>query len=424
MTALPPDDHARPLAAIAPEGSAPKALFLHRGGFGQFEFLGKWLADQGWHVTFGMAGDGQDRQDGAIHIRHFRPRNLGLPRHDFRHALDYAAVNCLGAAELMDRMLHDEGYHPDIVMAHVGWGVGLSVKQIWPRCRYIAYHEWYYGDWNWDKQRAELPADFTKMVCDRMRNLVISSEFDLADDNWCPTRFQASRFPPKLRAQVRVISDGVDCEKHSPDPEAQIDFDWVRLPKGRKVLTYATRGMEPLRGFPQFLRGLERLQRQRDDFDTVILANESVSYGQQLPPGDSWWLRMVAELDLDHSRIHVNSMRPRAEYVKVLQASHAHVYFTEPFVTSWSLSEALAIGALIIGSNTAPVTEMVEDMENGIIVDMDDPDEIAEMIAWVFDNPDEAAALRQEARRRILDQHEAGKVFQQKRDLLTAMIGR
>ena len=63
-------------------------------------------------------------------------------------------------------------------------------------------------------------------------------------------------------------------------------------------------------------------------------------------------------------------------------------------------------------------------MENGIIVDMDDPEEIAEMIAWAFDNPDEAAALRQEARRRILDQHEAGKVFQQKRDLLTAMIGR
>lgn len=400
----------------------PRILFLHLSGRGQFEFIGSWLAGQGWDVTFANGGDQPDSEAEGIQTRHFRLRGAAHPQNDFRYILDYCALNCLGAAEMMYRLRHDEGYQPDIVMAHVGWGVGLSVKQIWPNCRYIAYHEWYYTDWNWDKGRSEIPSDVAKLVSDRMRNLPIAAEFDTADDNWCPTRFQASRFPPNLRRNLRVISDGVDCEKHCPDPEAQIDFDWVRIPKGRHIVTYATRGMEPLRGFPHFLRGLALLQQQRDDFDAVILANDSVSYGAQLPRGDSWWLRMMDEVDLDHRRVHVNSMRPREEYIRVLQASSAHVYFTEPFVTSWSLSESLAMGCLIIGSNTPPVTELVEDMENGLIVDMDDPEDIAEMIAWSFDNPEQAARLRRKAREQMMEQHDARRIFPQKDALLRGMI--
>lgn len=400
----------------------PRILFMHLSGPGQFQFLGQWLAKNGWDVTFVHGGMQPDTEVGGIRSRRFRLRDTTIPNSDFRYILDHAAQNCRGATELLFSMRHTEDYVPDVVMAHVGWGVGLGVKLVWPECTYIAYHEWYYTDRNWKKGRAERPSNVSSLIYDRMRNMPIVTEFDLADANWCPTEFQASRFPPNLRGLVTVLSDGVDCALHCPDPTARIDFDWVRLPADRPVLTYATRGMEPLRGFPQFLHAIERLQSQRDDFETVILANDSVSYGNKLPEGDSWWLRMMDKLNLDHRRTHVNAMRPREEYVRTLQASTAHVYFTEPFVTSWSLSEALAMGCLVVGSNTAPVHELVEDMENGLIVDMDDADEVAEALAWVLDHPEEAQTLRQAARDGILEKHDAERVFPAKDAMLRAMI--
>ncbi|MFV0292185.1 MAG: glycosyltransferase [Paracoccus sp. (in: a-proteobacteria)] len=407
-----------------PDGKKPRILFLHRTGPAQFEFLSKWLVEQGWDVTMVHSGDNPDTETDGIRTRWFHSRQPMQKQSDFRYVLEYASVNCLGASELMFRMRYDEGYIPDIVMAHVGWGVGLCVKDIWPECKYVAYHEWYYTNRNWVTGKAEVPRGVTSLVGDRMRNLPISGEMDLADANWCPTRFQASRFPPEMQRQISVLPDGVNCEIHTPDPNARLDFDWVNIPAGQNIVTYATRGMEPLRGFPQFLRGLAELQKQRQDFEAVIIANDTVSYGTPLPYGDSWWLRMIDQLDLDHRRIHVNSMRPRQEYTRALQASSAHVYFTEPFVTSWSLSESLAMGCLIIGSNTPPVTELIEDMENGIIVDMDDPEEVAEMIGWSFDHPREASEIRAQARQDILDKYNAEHVFLAKEALLLDLIGR
>lgn len=421
-TAAPDRPHAGMVPATPRTG--PRILFLHQTGPGQFQFLSTWLAARGWDVTFAHGGlDGAETADGC-RIRRFRRREATLPPQDFRHILDHAAQNCRGATELMYQMRHGEGYMPDIVMAHVGWGVGLGVKLVWPDCRYVAYHEWYYTDRNWDKGRAERPSDARTLIADRMRNLPIAAEFDLADAHWCPTAFQASRFPPALRDRITILPDGVDCDQHCPGPRARINFDWVSLPAGQPVVTYATRGMEPLRGFPQFLRAVEHLQRQRDDVHAVILANDSVSYGARLPAGDSWWLRMTDQLDLDHRRIHVNAMRPRAEYIATLQASTAHVYFTEPFVTSWSLTEALAMGCLVVGSNTAPVHEQIEDMDNGLIVDMDDTAEVAEALVWAIDNPAPAQRLRQAARDGVLARQDARLVFPAKEALLRAMMVR
>ena len=400
-------------------GDRPRILFLHPSPGAQFEFLAPWLAAHGWDVTMAHRGDAPDRMLDGVRVVTFRALPTTIPQGDFRHILDYAAQTALGAAELFLRLRDGDGYRPDVVMSHVGWGTGLCARQVWPEARYVAYHEWFYTDRDWLAGRAEHPSDLAHLVANRMRTLPITAEFDQADANWCPTAFQASRFPPALRGMVEVVPDGVDCALCAPDPTARIDFPWLSLPEGTPVLTYATRGMEPLRGFPQALRAVERLQKRRPDLHTLVLGSDVVSYGAPLPPGETWRLRMLDSLDLDHRRLHVHPPRPRA-----LQASDAHIYFTEPFVTSWSLSEALAAGCLVIGSDTGPVRELVADMETGILVDMDDPDEVADMVVWVLDHPDEAAAIRARARAMMLDRHDAAHVFPAKAARLRALIGR
>ncbi|MFK7877558.1 MAG: glycosyltransferase [Paracoccaceae bacterium] len=403
----------------------PKILFMHRNGFGQFEFFGKWLAKNGWDVTFAIGGAQPDQNQGSFSVRFFNLTEPQRPPNDFRYPTEYAAHNAAAAAAWMMKLRDMEGYAPDVVIAHVGWGVGLCVKQVWPRCRYVAYHEWYYTEQDWSQDgKIERPVDLATLVANRMRTLPITAEFDCADENWCPTEFQANRFPPALRQMITVVPDGVDCALYAPDPGATLGIDGVDVPPDVPLVTYATRGMEPVRGFPQFMHAISRLQKRRSDFHTLVVANDKVAYGAKLPKGQSWRQILLEKFDFDQNRLHLHDMLPRSDYRKVLQASRVHIYFTEPFVTSWSLSEALATGCLVIGSLTAPVQELVEDMTSGILVDMDDPVEVSEMIEWVIENPLAAEKIRQQGRQTILRRLDTRIVFPQKDARLRALLAR
>ena len=79
----------------------------------------------------------------------------------------------------------------------------------------------------------------------------------------------------------------------------------VRLPAGAELVTYATRGMEPYRGFPQDAGQPTCSCRRRPRAHLVVAGEERVAYGTPLPEGDSWRGRMLDELvDLDRTRVH------------------------------------------------------------------------------------------------------------------------
>ncbi|MGL6208964.1 MAG: glycosyltransferase, partial [Paracoccaceae bacterium] len=342
-----------------------KILFAHCNSLGQFEFFAPYLASRGWQVDLITRADAGPAVPSGISVHRYTPPFADKQGSEsLYYACQYAAANAFGFLATAQQ-LKARGYEPDVVVAHCGWGIGLCVKDVWPNCVYVAYHEWYYTDRDWAHGgRPEVAANTATLVLNRIRNLPILAEFDGADACWSPNRFQASRFPPEFQKRVEVMHDGVDLDFFAPDETARIDLPQLSLPSEVPVLTYATRGAEPTRGFPQFMKTVALLQKRRDDFHTVIVGQDSVAYGEKLPPGDSWHLRMLDELDLDLNRVHFLSTLPREAYRRVLQASSLHFYFTEPFVLSWSFAEAMAAGCLIIGSDTKPLREFVTHREN------------------------------------------------------------
>ncbi|MEO1763854.1 MAG: glycosyltransferase, partial [Cyanobacteria bacterium J06629_18] len=88
-----------------------------------------------------------------------------------------------------------------------------------------------------------------------------------------------------------------------------------------------------------------------------------------------------------------------------------HIYLTRPFVLSWSMLEALSTGCVIVASNTAPVTEVIEDGVNGLLTDFFSPEKICSRVEEVLDNPDKMSSIREKARETILQKYDLAELL-------------
>ncbi len=144
----------------------------------------------------------------------------------------------------------------------------------------------------------------------------------------------------------------------------------------------------------------------------MLVGGEGVSYGSPAPKGATWKSIFLNEVKskIDLQRIHFVGNVPHGVLTQLMQVSAAHVYLTYPFVLSWSLMEAMSIGCLIIGSDTAPVREVIEHEKNGFLVDFFDPEGLAERAAYALANAENLKTLRLAARDTVLQRYDFGSI--------------
>ena len=87
-----------------------------------------------------------------------------------------------------------------------------------------------------------------------------------------------------------------------------------------------------------------------------------------------------------------------------LSISRAHVYYTYPFVLSWSLLEAMACECLIVASDTPPVRDALVSGKNGLLLDFSDHHALADALIAACRRPHDFLALRRAARETVLSQ--------------------
>ena len=300
-----------------------------------------------------------------------------------------------------------KSFKPDLIMSHSGWGSNMFLRDRFPDAKLLTYYEWYYhsrgGDVEFLNKKKSDANDDMRI---RMKNTAILQDLAAMDHGQCPTHFQHSRLPEIFQSRVSVLHDGVDTEYFRPNPQTKVQVGEHTFSAEDEVITYVARGMEEYRGFPEFMRMVDILQKQRPNVQVVIVGDDRVAYGAKRKDGKSWKEAMLDELpDLDHSRIHFTGLQPLKTLQGLFQITRAHVYLTVPFVLSWSMLEAMSAGALIVGSDTEPVRELITDGENGVLVPFFDIKKQADSICHILDNPADYEPMKQKARETILDNY-------------------
>jgi len=376
-----------------------RILVVHQNFPGQFRhLLPAWQRRRGWEVH-GLGRERAPGLPGFDRLKRYRAVEAGRAAHPYLRRMEQATAHGQAAARAM-LALKRGGFTPDVVLAHPGWGESLYVKDVYPDARVVHFCEWYYAphgaDLGFDP---EFPASLDDHARVRTWNALHALNLLQCDAGVSPTRWQRSRHPDLLQAKIAVQHEGIALERLGPDPNAYLATpSGTVLRCGDPVVTYVARNLEPYRGFHVFMRALERLQAAHRTVHAIVIGADGVSYGARPVGAASWRERMLQEVRLDAARTHFLGRVPYETYVRALQVSAAHVYLSYPFVLSWSMLEAMACGALIIGSDTPPVREVVRDGENGQLVPFFDVARLVGALRAALDEPAAFSGQRDRAR--------------------------
>lgn len=367
-------------------------LFVHQNYPAQFGHIAAHLVErEGFRCTF--VSQQPPGRFGGIERVQYRLRGGATAR---THYCSRTFENAVWHAHAVFEAIQARpDLRPDLIVGHSGFGSTLFLRELFD-APIVNYFEYFYRATDSDMDfRPDFPGESIDRLRARARNAMLLLDLENCDVGYSATRWQRDRLPALFHDKVRVIFDGVDTRLWHPRPAALRRVGDRAVPDGMRIVTYAARGMESMRGFDIFMRMAKLLADRRPDVLFVVVGQDRVCYGgdQKVIGGESFKDWVLARDDYDLSRFVFTGLVPRDELARLFSVTDLHVYLTVPFVLSWSLMDALACGATVLASDTAPVREMIEPGRNGLLVDFFDVEGMADQAAAVLDDPEGHAPL-------------------------------
>ncbi len=382
-------------------------LFVHQNFPGQFKFLAPAIAQNRANRVVALAiGKGAPSVRAGVELVPYQLEQ-GTSPSIHRWVSDFETKVIRGEAAFKAAQgLKGNGFNPDVIVAHPGWGESLFLKDVWPDASIGIYCEFFYSmhgaDVGFDPEFAAI--DEAEACRIRLKNTNNLLHFEFADGGISPTRWQASTFPEPFRSKITVVHDGINTDQLTPDDNAFLVLNGhKRLSRDDEIITFVNRNLEPYRGYHIFMRALPDLLKRRPNAYILIVGGNQVSYGSRPTDGRSWKDILISEVrpkisDSDWARVFFLGNIEYKHFVPLLQVSTVHVYLTYPFVLSWSLLEAMSCGCAIVASRTAPLLDAIAEGDTGLLVDFFDGAALVESVCRLADNPEERRYLGERAR--------------------------
>lgn len=361
-----------------------RLLCVHQNFPGQFRDLAPKLVGRGHQIKAISSGNRESNPEIEI-LRYTIDK---VERRGIHH-LTNETDDWIRRSEQVARQaiqLREKKWSPDIILAHPGWGESLLLRDVFPSSAQILWPEL----WLRPEHMGITSRHMTLEQCHYLRNKnsLLDAALSEADAAVVPTTYQARCFPDRWKHKIEVIHEGIAQELfEQPRLESLCLGTSVTLEKGVPVVTFISRNLEPMRGFPEFIRALPRLQALNPKVVAVIVGGDAVSYSDAPGDGKTWKQTLLEEVGerLDHKRIHWFGHLQHEELIKLYRRSDLHAYLSSAFVLSWSLTEILACGTPVIARKNPMAAEFIESGVNGFLYEGSNED-LAKKMALILRN--------------------------------------
>lgn len=399
-----------------------KVVFIHQNMPGQYKHLAARIAESEENQVVFITRRKEVEMRGVRKLLYQTTRGPTPNIHPYLFRVEDAVLHGQGVARLLIQ-LGKEGFIPDIIVGHPGWGELMFVKDIFPNVPLLSYCEFYYrsrgADMDFDPTS---PPEMDAVLRSRVRNTHLLLALEACDRGISPTQWQRSVHPAIFHDKITVIHEGIDTNALRPDDTATFTLpNGQVLTRNDEVVTYVGRNLEPYRGFPSLMRALPHILEARPNARVLIVGGDEISYGSAPKDARNWREKMLAEVAIDPNRVFFLGRIPYDQFLSMLRISSAHIYLTYPFVLSWSMLESMSLGCCVIGSRSKPVEEVIRHGENGLLVDFFDPEDIARRTVEVLSNPAAFDGVRQNARRTVVRKYDLALCLKKHMELIHQM---
>ena len=387
-----------------------KLLFIHQSFPGQYRNIINALSAQNKHtiVALGINALTERIPDNVQYFQYRLSQGNTSGIHRLAMETETKVIRGEACARAANK-LKSQGFTPDIICAHPGWGEALFLKDIWQNSPILSYQEFYYQsegfDYGFDPDIQGEPSwqDLAKV---RMKNAYNLLTLESSNWNITPTAFQKSTYPAHWQKFISTIHDGVNTEAAKRDESnSEVTIpDGTILSDKQQIVTFVNRSIEPYRGCHSFIRAIPYIHEKNPNARIIIIGNtKGVSYGKPCDAGEfkDMFMKEI-EGKYRKSHLHFTGNVSYGTYLNILRLSSAHVYLTYPFVLSWSLLEAMSSKCPVVGSATQPVQEVVTDEKDGLLVDFFSENEIGNAVNLLLEDKKLAKHLGDNARNTIV----------------------
>ena len=398
-------------------------LFVHQNYPAQFGTIASALArNYGWKCTFVTKWEGKTDAipmvkykpvGGATENVHFLARNF---ENTSRAAL--GVYQALKKANLNPK--------PDVIVAHSGFGSTLFLRDLYD-CPVVNLFEFYYrlgsGPSSYTSQFAMEPRFEQRM---RFLNACILLDLQEAAAGYTPTHFQRNQFPKEYLPKIETIFDGVDSVRFSKQLNLPRVIRGRTIPDDVKIVTYVSRGFESMRGYDIFIQAAKRIYAEYPKVLFVCVGSDRVCYGsdKRRITEKSFREHIENREKPDPDKFFYTGVVPPDELIKILSLSDVHIYFTVPFVLSWSMINAMSCGCNIVSCRTGPVEEVIVHNENGLLADYHDIEGHAQNALKILRDGAGYARLGANARRTVEDKYSLNRTLPALMRLLGRVAGK
>lgn len=194
---------------------------------------------------------------------------------------------------------------------------------------------------------------------------------------------------------IKVFYNGVNGERFNPNVDSEYLFDEWNIPKNVKIIGMMGR-INSWKGQKDFLRAANIVMEEHQEVYTIFVGSAF--------KGEEWRERELKELIAQSpykDRIINIGYRTDSEAIYKLYDIFV-LPSTNPDPLPTVVLEAMATGKPIVGYRHGGVCEMVEDERNGLLAEVNQPEDLATKINVLIENDDLRKKMGRNSRKRLL----------------------